>query len=108
MSEQCGWKARYLDTGRWKECEEQTVFDDKFCPVHQEIALANEILVSSPIDLLATALLPIVEALKEGRIRIERYEDHWFPPTNAEDDNSGDKCTDGFRVIVTPKAGDGA
>ena len=92
MSEQCGWKVRYLDTGRWKECEEQTAFDDKFCPAHQEIALANEILVSSPIDLLATALLPIVEAFGEGRI--------WVRADNYQ---NGSGAFGSYKFIVTPK-----
>ena len=95
MSEQCGWKVRYSDTGRWKECEEQTAFDDKFCPAHQEIALANEILVSSPIDLLATALLPIVEAFGEGRFELR--------PRGEHDPDNGWVDFGGYQFFVVPR-----
>ena len=97
MSEQCEWKIRYSDTKRWQECEAQTAFDDRFCPAHQEIALANEIPTSSPLDLLATALLPIVEAFTDGRITLVPNEIKHGTP------EAGFRTIEGYKFLVAPR-----
>lgn len=70
MSELCEWKVKYSDTKRWKECEAQTAFDDRFCPIHQEIAEANEIDHALPLAQIAESLKELIDAMKEERLFI--------------------------------------
>ena len=61
-----------------------------FCTTCQE-----EMILGSPLDQLATALLPIVEAFGEGRIE--------FQPRGEHDPDNGWIDFGGYKFLVVPR-----
>lgn len=76
MSEQCEWEIEFK-TG-WKECGAQTVFDDRFCPKHQVIAIANGIDHADPLTSIAESLERLAD-IAEADFRLRRNVNNKVP-----------------------------